>query len=67
MKEVLRTRCGIARGIWLLVLDVLKPHQPMVTELPQGAPMSINELSVAIGKDRTTIKALESEGLVEGD
>ncbi|MDV3103858.1 ArsR/SmtB family transcription factor [Thermococcus waiotapuensis] len=46
-----------------------EPTRFKILTLLRERPMSINELSIATGKDRTTvyrhIKALESEGLVE--
>ncbi|MBO8175268.1 MAG: DUF211 domain-containing protein [Thermococcus sp.] len=51
----------MARGIRLLVLDVLKPHQPMVTELALGLSEiqgveGVNITLVEIDKETENIK-----------
>ena len=51
----------MARGIRLLVLDVLKPHQPLVTELALGlseleAVEGVNITLVEIDKETENIK-----------
>jgi len=51
----------MARGIRLLVLDVLKPHQPLVTELALGLSElegveGVNITLVEIDKETENIK-----------
>ncbi|WP_456369039.1 ArsR/SmtB family transcription factor [Thermococcus sp.] len=52
-----------------IIRTLLEPTRYRILQLLRERPMSINELSEVLGKDRTTIyrhiKALESKGLVE--